>query len=58
MKMLSKDEINKEMVGQLKPDKELCMACHEPKYEHILPFKEKERFKKICAAIVFGRFRL
>jgi hypothetical protein len=48
MKMLSKDEINKEMVGQLNPDKELCMTCHEPKHEHILPFEEKERFKKIA----------
>jgi hypothetical protein len=48
MKMLSKDEINKEMVGQLNPDKELCMTCHEPKYDHILPFEEEERFKKIA----------
>jgi len=48
MRMLSKGEIDKEMVGQLKPDKELCMTCHEPKHDHILPFEEEERFKKIA----------
>lgn len=49
MKMIANNEIDAASVGQIKPDKKLCMTCHdETKHDHILPFDEKKRFKKIA----------
>jgi len=47
MKRIFQGEILPESAGQIRPNKETCMECHEQKHSHILPFIEEERFKKI-----------
>lgn len=48
MRRIFQGELDPESVGQSKPNRETCMECHEQKHDHILPFVEEERFKKIA----------
>jgi nitrate reductase cytochrome c-type subunit len=48
MKKLADNQISAESVAFIKPDKKLCLRCHDPVDKHILPFDEKIRFKKIA----------